>query len=339
MPTVYIIIYSLYHHIYTIAKDIQKGLESEGVTVQLFQVPETLSEEILEKLHAPPKPDIPIITVDALIKADAFLFGVPTRFGTFPAQMKSFLDATGALWATGALAGKFAGTFFSTASQHGGQETTAYTLMTYFAHYGLNYVPLGFTNSNLFDNTEVVGGSAWGAGTVANGDGSREPTEKELEIARTQGENFAKLLNIYHRGLEMVYDQTTDEIVEVANDETVDKEISENDDIEIEEAPVVKPSTEVDDTVNAKEPSIKEEVVAAAETTTTTAATAEPTPVDKEEPKSESKPKTEEKKPSITTAEKENKPTTTTTTTPKPTTASKPTPKKEEKKESKCFCM
>ena len=92
--------------------------------------------------------------------------GVPTRFGTFPAQMKSFLDATGALWATGALAGKFAGTFFSTASQHGGQESTAYTMLTYFAHHGINYVPLGFANSHLFDNSEVVGGSAYGAGTV-----------------------------------------------------------------------------------------------------------------------------------------------------------------------------
>ncbi|RCH96020.1 hypothetical protein CU098_001317, partial [Rhizopus stolonifer] len=172
MPTVYIIIYSLYHHIYTLALDAKKGLESQGINVKLFQVPETLSEEILVKLNAPPKPDIPVITVDALTEADAFLFGVPTRFGTFPAQMKSFLDATGALWASGTLAGKFAGTFFSTASQHGGQETTAYTMLTYFAHHGINYVPLGFANSHLFDNSEVVGGSAYGAGTVANGDGS-----------------------------------------------------------------------------------------------------------------------------------------------------------------------
>jgi NAD(P)H dehydrogenase (quinone) len=80
--------------------------------------------------------------------------------------MKSFLDATGALWATGGLSGKFVGTFFSTASQHGGQETTAYTLLTYFAHHGLNYIPLGFANANLFDNEEVVGGSPYGSGTV-----------------------------------------------------------------------------------------------------------------------------------------------------------------------------
>ncbi|RCH81776.1 hypothetical protein CU098_002327, partial [Rhizopus stolonifer] len=113
----------------------------------------------------------------------------------------AFLDATGSLWSSGALSGKFVGTFFSTASQHGGQETTAYTLLTYFAHHGLNYVPLGFANANLFDNSEVIGGSAYGAGTVANGDGSRLPSKKELDIANTQGENFAKLLNVYHHGL------------------------------------------------------------------------------------------------------------------------------------------
>ncbi|KAI8076148.1 flavoprotein-like protein, partial [Thamnidium elegans] len=204
MPTVYIIIYSLYHHIYTVALDVKKGLEAQGVTVKLFQVPETLSDNILEVLHAPPKPDIPVITIDELSNADAFMFGIPTRFGTFPAQLKSFLDASGALWATGTLAGKFAGTFFSTASQHGGQETTAYTLITYFAHHGINYVPLGFADSNLFDNSEVIGGSAWGAGTVANGDGSRQPSEKELTIARTQGENFAKILNTFHQGVKLI---------------------------------------------------------------------------------------------------------------------------------------
>ncbi|KAI9366663.1 flavoprotein-like protein [Pilaira anomala] len=212
MPTVYIIIYSLYHHIYSVALDVKKGLESQGVTVKLFQVPETLSEEILKKLNAPPRPDIPVITIDDLIDADAFMFGIPTRFGTLPAQMKSFLDASGALWATGALAGKFAGTFFSTASQHGGQETTAYTLCTYFAHHGINYVPLGFANAHLFDNSEVVGGSAYGAGTIANGDGSRQATEKELAIAHTQGENFAKILNTFHRGQKLIESEKESEV-------------------------------------------------------------------------------------------------------------------------------
>lgn len=102
-----------------------------------------------------------------LLEADGYLFGFGTRFGTMPAQMKAFLDATGQHWAKGALAGKFAGTFFSTASQHGGQETTALITVTYFAHHGIIYVPFGFAHPHLFDNSEVVGGSAYGAGTVA----------------------------------------------------------------------------------------------------------------------------------------------------------------------------
>jgi NAD(P)H dehydrogenase (quinone) len=106
----------------------------------------------LTTLHAPAKPDVPVITVDDLKEADGFLFGIPTRFGTMPAQIKSFLDATGGLWANGTLAGKFAGTFFSTASQHGGQETTAFTTVTYFAHHGMIYVPLGFANVSFFRN-------------------------------------------------------------------------------------------------------------------------------------------------------------------------------------------
>ncbi|KAI8372932.1 flavoprotein-like protein [Radiomyces spectabilis] len=202
MPTVYIIFYSLYHHIYTVAKEVQKGLELQGIEVKLFQVPETLNEEVLTKLHAPARPDVPVISVDQLTEADGFMFGIPTRFGTMPAQIKSFFDATGKLWASGALSGKFVGTFFATGVQHGGQETTSLTAVTYFAHHGMNYVPLGFADANLFDNSEVVGGSAYGAGTVTNGDGSRQPSEKELAVARTQGQNFGKILSAYHRGLE-----------------------------------------------------------------------------------------------------------------------------------------
>ncbi|KAI9485327.1 MAG: NAD(P)H:quinone oxidoreductase, type IV [Benjaminiella poitrasii] len=198
--TVYIVIYTLYHHVYKLAVEIQKGLESQGVNVKMFQVPETLSDEILQKMHAPPKPDIPIMTVDHLTEPDGIIFGIPTRFGTMPAQLKALLDATGKLWATGALAGKFAGTFFCTASQHGGQETTALTTVTYFAHHGMIYVPFGFASAHLFDNSEVVGGSAYGAGTIANGDGSREPTQKELEVAYTQGENFGKIVSTYVKG-------------------------------------------------------------------------------------------------------------------------------------------
>ncbi|KAJ1948332.1 hypothetical protein FBU59_001645 [Linderina macrospora] len=182
-PKVFVIFYSTYGHVHTVAKSVQKGLEKSGnVDVEVYQFPETLSDEILGMMHAPPKPDIPVITVDKLTEADGFLFGFPTRFGSAPAQVKSFFDATGGLWASGALF----------ASQHGGQETTAMTFLPNLAHHGMIYVPAGFRNQNLFDNSEVIGGSAWGAGTVAGGDGSRIPTEKELSIAETQGEDFAK---------------------------------------------------------------------------------------------------------------------------------------------------
>ncbi|ORY93870.1 NAD(P)H:quinone oxidoreductase, type IV [Syncephalastrum racemosum] len=198
--TVYIVIYTLYHHIYKLALEVQKGLESSGVKTKIFQVQETLSDDILQKMHAPAKPNLPIISVEQLTEPDGLIFGIPTRFGTMPAQMKALLDATGKLWATGALAGKFAGTFFCTASQHGGQETTALTTVTYFAHHGMIYVPFGFAHTSMFDNSEVIGGSAYGAGTVANGDGSRQPTEKELVIAKTQGENFGHVIATYTSG-------------------------------------------------------------------------------------------------------------------------------------------
>ncbi|KAH8555596.1 flavoprotein-like protein [Umbelopsis sp. PMI_123] len=199
-PVIYIVYYSTYGHIYTLAKEVQKGLEGQGVQVKIFQVPETLTEEVLTKMHAPPKQDVPVITVDDLKNADAILWGIPTRFGTMPAQVKDFLDQTGSLWQTGGLAGKFTGVFFSTASQHGGQETTAFTTLTFFAHHGMIYVPLGFAHANMFDNSEVIGSSPYGSGTVANGDGSRMPSEKELVIAYTQGENFAKIVKTMKQG-------------------------------------------------------------------------------------------------------------------------------------------
>ncbi|KAI9482104.1 hypothetical protein IWW42_000272 [Coemansia sp. RSA 1085] len=193
MVKIFVITYSTYGHVDKVAESIVKGLEKGGVEVGRYQIAETLSDEILAKMHAPPKADIPIINTSQLPEADGFLFGFPTRYGTMPAQVKAFLDSTGGLWAKQALAGKPVGFFFSTASQHGGQEVTAYTTLPFVAHHGLIYVPLGYTNAHMSDNSEVIGGSAWGAGTVANSDGSRQPSEKELEIAVTQGERFAEV--------------------------------------------------------------------------------------------------------------------------------------------------
>ncbi|KAI9492828.1 flavoprotein-like protein [Zychaea mexicana] len=199
-PKVYIVIYSLYHHIYKLSLAIKEGLDANGIDAKIFQVQETLSDQVLEKMHAPAKPDLPNIEASQLAEADGLIFGIPTRFGIFPAQMKALLDATGQLWAKGSLAGKFVATFFSTASQHGGQETTALNAVTYFAHHGLIYVPFGFANASMFNNDEVIGGSAYGSGTITNGDGSRQPSETELTIAKNQAENFAGIVNTYHKG-------------------------------------------------------------------------------------------------------------------------------------------
>ncbi|KAI5968277.1 YCP4 [Candida margitis] len=190
-----IIVYSTYGHIITMAKAVQEGVSKAGYHADLFQVPETLPQDILDQMHAPPKSkDIPIATLDTLTEYDAFLFGIPTRFGTLPAQFFEFFGATGGLWAQGALYGKPAGIFVSTGTQGGGQETTVRNSLNFLAHHGMPYIPLGYAKtfpqqSNL---EEIHGGSAYGAGTFASPDGSRQPTELELQIATMQGEVFAQ---------------------------------------------------------------------------------------------------------------------------------------------------
>ncbi len=149
-------------------------------------------------MHAPAKSlDIPTITPTKLAEYDAFLIGIPTRYGNFPAQWKSFWDATGQLWASGGLWGKYGGIFVSTAGPGGGQESTAIAAMSTFAHHGVIYVPLGYARSfgELTNLMEVHGGSPWGAGTFASSDGSRQPTELELEIARIHGKSFGEAVN------------------------------------------------------------------------------------------------------------------------------------------------
>lgn len=191
-----IIIYSLYHHVATLAKEVQKGVAAGGLSADIFQVPETLSEDILAKLKAPPKPDFPTATLDTLTDYDYFVFGIPTRYGNFPAQWKAFWDSTGGLWAKGALQGKVAGTFVSTGTPGGGQEVTALNSLSTLVHHGITYVPLGYGKAfPLLTNLEEVhGASPWGAGTYAGADGSRQPTDLEKQIAQVQGENFAEFV-------------------------------------------------------------------------------------------------------------------------------------------------
>jgi len=193
-PRIAIVYYSLYGHVGKIAEAEAEGIKAAGGSVDIFQIPETLPQEVLTKMHAPPK-DSSIQTLDdpsKLEQYDAFLFGIPTRYGNFPAQWKAFWDSTGKQWATGAYWGKYAGVFVSTSGLGGGQESTVISSMSTLAHHGLIYVPLGYKTvfGQLTNLSEVHGGSPWGAGTFAGADGSRQPSALELEIAREQGKAF-----------------------------------------------------------------------------------------------------------------------------------------------------
>ncbi|GAV51574.1 hypothetical protein ZYGR_0AF00450 [Zygosaccharomyces rouxii] len=192
-PKVAIIIYSLYGHTSILAEAEKRGVEAAGGQADIFQVPETLSPEVVKAMGGAPKPNYPIATNDTLVNYNAFLFGIPTRFGNFPAQWKAFWDHTGGLWVKGALQGKVAGVFISTGTG-GGNEMTAVNSLSVLAHHGIIYVPLGYANAfkELSNLEEPHGGSPWGAGTLAAADGSRKPSELELTIHEIQGKTFTE---------------------------------------------------------------------------------------------------------------------------------------------------
>ncbi|EIW56252.1 uncharacterized protein TRAVEDRAFT_171817 [Trametes versicolor FP-101664 SS1] len=191
-PKVAIIIYSLYGHIAKLAEGVKAGITAAGGSATIYQIAETLPEEVLVKMHAPPKPAYPILEPTDLPQFDAFILGIPTRYGNFPAQWKAFWDATGGLWGSGALTGKYVSAFVSSASPGGGQEATIIASLSTFVHHGLIFVPLGYAKAfaQLTNVSEVRGGSPWGAGTFAGGDGSRQPSALELEVAEIQGKHF-----------------------------------------------------------------------------------------------------------------------------------------------------
>ncbi|ODV92662.1 hypothetical protein CANCADRAFT_30755 [Tortispora caseinolytica NRRL Y-17796] len=194
MAKIAIVLYSMYGHVAKMAEAEAAGAREAGADVTIFQVPETLNDEVLALLHAPPKPEYPTITPEELVNYDAFIFGFPTRFGTFPAQWKTFWDATGTLWASGALYGKYASVFISTGTPGGGQETTPFNFLSTLSHHGIIFCPLGYATAfpQLTSFEEVHGSSPWGAGTFAGTDGSRSPSDLELKIATIQGTEFAK---------------------------------------------------------------------------------------------------------------------------------------------------
>ncbi|KAH8661829.1 quinone oxidoreductase [Ilyonectria robusta] len=196
MVKIAIVYYSMYGHIKTLVDAEKKGIEKAGGTADVFQIPETLSDEVLAKMYAPPKPtDIPMLEDPSVLEGyDAFLLGIPTRYGNFPAQWKTFWDKTGKQWSSGGFWGKLAGVFVSTASLGGGQESTVLAAMSTLAHHGIIYVPFGYAKAfgQMTDLSEVHGGSPWGAGTFAGPDGSRKPSSRELQLAEIQGEEFYK---------------------------------------------------------------------------------------------------------------------------------------------------
>jgi len=191
-PKIAIVIYSMYGHIVKMAEAVKSGVEAAGGSATIYQIPETLSQEVLTAMYAPAKPDFPTISADKLPEFDAFIFGIPTRYGNFPAQWKTFWDTTGQLWAKGALAGKYVSAFVSTASPGGGQESTVMNALSTFTHHGMIFVPLGYSQTfgQLTNLEEVHGGSPWGAGTFAGPTGARQPSALELEVATLQGKQF-----------------------------------------------------------------------------------------------------------------------------------------------------
>lgn len=205
MVKIAIITYSLYGHIDILAKAVQEGITEAGGKADIYRVEETLPPKALKKLLAPPKPkDIPIAGKGILEEYDAFLFGIPTRYGNVPAQWANFWDQTGGIWINGSLEGKAAGFFTSTASFGGGQDSTIKNSLDYLSHHGMIIIPLGYKScfAELSCIDEIHGAGPWGAGTLAGPDGTRAASDLELRIASIQGHKF---FNIVKR----LYDNTS----------------------------------------------------------------------------------------------------------------------------------
>jgi len=193
-----IVYYSMYGHIHRMAEAVAEGARSvAGAAVELRRVPETLPAEVLEKMGAvePQKAiaHVPVCTVDELAAADAVIFGTPTRFGNMCGQMRQFLDATGGLWLSGALVGKVGSVFASSATQHGGQESTILSFHTTLLHQGMVVVGLPYAFQGQMNNDEISGCSPYGASTIAGTKGERHPTANELDGARFQGRHVAAI--------------------------------------------------------------------------------------------------------------------------------------------------
>ncbi len=195
---VLVLFYSAYGHIFNLAKAISEGINSvEGAEAIIKRVPEILPEKILVETGVAEAQKafshIPVVTIDDLENADAVIFGTPTRFGNMCSQMRAFLDGTGSLWQKGSLIGKAGSVFTSSATQHGGQESTILSFHTTLLHHGMVIVGLPYSFQGQMKTDEITGGSPYGASTIAGGAGERKPSENELNAARFQGKHVAQI--------------------------------------------------------------------------------------------------------------------------------------------------
>ena len=195
---VQVIFYSMYGHLYKMAQAVVEGAKQvPGAEVSLYQVQELIPDDVLEKYGAKAAKaafaKVPVATVDQLPEAHAIIFGTPTRFGNMAAQMRNFLDQTGQLWLKGSLIGKVGSVFASTATQHGGQETTITSFHSTLLHQGMVVVGVPYSESGLLHMADISGGTPYGATTLAGSDGSRQPSENELKIARYQGKHVTEI--------------------------------------------------------------------------------------------------------------------------------------------------
>jgi NAD(P)H dehydrogenase (quinone) len=195
MSKVFVLYYSSYGHTERMANAVAEGVREAGAEAVVKRVPELVPEEVARKSGFKLDQQAPIATVDELPDYDAIILGVPTRYGNMPAQMKNFLDQTGGLWAQGKLVGKVGSVFTSTATQHGGQESTILSTHVVLLHLGMVIVGLPYSFTGQMGVKEVTGGSPYGASTIADGDGSRQPSENELAGARFQGRYVAGIAN------------------------------------------------------------------------------------------------------------------------------------------------
>ena len=198
MTKVLVLYYSAYGHIETMAQAVAEGARETGAQVDIKRVPDLVPEEVAKAAHYKLDQEAPVASIQDLAEYDAIIIGVGTRFGRMASQMANFLDQAGGLWASGALNGKVGGAFTATATQHGGQETTLFSLITNLMHFGLVVVGMDYGYQAQMRLDEVTGGSPYGATTITGGDGSRQPSQTELDGARYQGRRVAEVAKKLH---------------------------------------------------------------------------------------------------------------------------------------------